>query len=140
MESFYTFDPCQISVIFNGAIICGFADNDFVEISYDVENMFSDHCSIDGQVTRIKNNDKRGTVVLKLNSTSSSNKVLSTMAQVDQKTQTAAGAILIKDQKGETVVTGANCWIAGWPKATIGKEIAVREWRIRVAQLEVFYA
>ena len=140
MQNFMTFDPCQVSVIFNGAIISGFAENDFVDVAFEIENMFTDFCSTDGQVTRIKNSDRRGTITIKLTSTSASNKIMSVMAKADYLTQAAAGAILIKDQKGETLITGANCWIAGWPKATFGREIAVREWRIRVAHLEVFYA
>ena len=81
MQNFITFDPCQVSVIFNGAIISGFAENDFVDVAFESENMFTDFCSTDGQVTRIKNSDRRGTVTIKLNKTSASNKVMSVMAK-----------------------------------------------------------
>jgi hypothetical protein len=70
---------------------------------------------------------------------SPTNKLLSAMYNADMKTPNGMGVgpLLIRDTQGATVFAGAQAWIQGFPKATLGKKVGNKEWQIRVAKLEM---
>ena len=67
--------------------------------------------------------------------------VLDVIAQMQSEASRrhSAGAILVRDTQGATVFAGAQAWIMGWPKMSVGKKIGDKEWKIRVASLEAFH-
>lgn len=136
---FSQYDPNDYSVIFNGIPIEGFAEDDFISIEMASEG-YNDEVGCDGHVVRLKSADERATVTFILKASSPTNKVLSALYQTDRKASGALGVgpLLIRDTQGVTVFAGAQAWICGWPKASLGKRASDREWKIRVAKLEVF--
>ncbi|MEI6806928.1 MAG: phage protein [Myxococcaceae bacterium] len=137
--SFHEYDPHQYSITFNGIPIEGFAEDDFVHIEMATEG-FSDEVGADGHVTRIRSRDQRGSVTFKLKASSPTNKILSALYQADLNAPNGSGvgAVLIRDTQGLSIFAGAQAWIAGMPKTSIGKKLGDVEWKLRVASLEGF--
>jgi hypothetical protein len=137
--SFHEYDPHQYSITFNGIPIEGFAEDDFVHIEM-VTEAFSDEVGADGHVTRIRSRDQRGTITFKLKASSPTNKILSVRYQADLNAPNGSGvgAVLIRDTQGLSIFAGAQAWIVGMPKTSIGKKLGDIEWKLRVASLEGF--
>lgn len=137
--SFHEYDPSQYSITFNGIPIEGFAEDDFVHIEMASEG-FSDDVGADGHVTRIRSRDQRGTVTFKLKGSSPTNKILSALYKADMNAPngTGVGAVLVRDTQGCSVFAGAQAWISGMPKTSLGKKLGDVEWKLRVASLEGF--
>lgn len=137
---FSEYDPNNYSATLNGIPVEGFAEDEYILVEMQTEG-FSDEVGVDGHVVRIRSRDQRGTVTFKLKGTSPTNKLFSAMYQADMNTPNGngVGALLIRDTQGLTVFAGAQAWIAGMPKASMGKRLGDKEWKVRVASLEVFH-
>lgn len=138
--NFHVYDPNEITIVVCGLPIeGGFADDTFVEVDQDSDD-FSDVVGVDGDVTRSKTNDHRGTVTLTLMQSSASNALLSALNNIDKKTSNGAGVgpLLIKDNQGTTLFAAEKSWIAKPPTAGFGKQAGPRAWKIRCADLQRF--
>ena len=140
-HAFAHYDPEEYSVIFNGIPIEGFAKDNYLDIEFDAEG-YQDQIGADGHVVRYKSSDQLATVTFVLMPSSPSNKLLSVMYNADIKSPNGirVGPLLIRNTQGATVLMGSQAWIQKMPKFTLGKEIGVREWIVRVAKLEAFIA
>jgi hypothetical protein len=114
----------------------GFADDDAIEID-EAANLYEDTSGIDNEVTRVRNKDRRATVILRLNATSPTNALLSAMRELDK---TGKGVIpcTIK-ASGTSVYFGQKCWIMKSPKVVYGRSgKKAMEWTLRIAKLDRF--
>ncbi len=137
---FHVYDPNEVSIMVCGIPIeGGFADGTYVEIDQD-SNDFDDIVGTDGDVTRSKTNDRRGTVTITLMQSSEGNALLSALNNIDRKQSNGAGVgpLLIKDNQGTALYAGEKSWISKPPAAPFGKTAGPRAWTIRVADLERF--
>ncbi len=138
-HAFAQYDPDDLSVVFNGIPIEGFAEDDCIDIEFDSDG-YQDQIGADGHVMRYKSCDQRATITFILMATSPSNKLLSAMYNADIKAPNGMGVgpIMIRDTRGVTVFMGTSAWIQKMPKSTLGQKLGNREWKIRVAKLEAF--
>ena len=137
---FHIYDPNEVSIVVCGIPIeGGFADGTFIEVDQDA-NDFDDIVGTDGDVTRSKTNDRRGTITITLMQSSESNALLSALSNVDRSKSNGAGVgpLLIKDNQGTTFFAGEHSWIQKPPAAAFGKTAGPRAWLVRVADLERF--
>lgn len=130
-------DPKSIVMTWNKIDITGIANGTFLEVEY-AEDAFTDEVGADGEVTRIKNADERGSVTFHLGQASETNDLLSAMAIRDRKNSTGYGALLIKDLKGTTLYAADEAWIQKIAKGEHAKGHTNRSWIIRCAKLRVF--
>jgi hypothetical protein len=140
MSDFHVYDPNEVSIVAAGVPVeGGFADGTFVEVDQDSDD-FVDVVGVDGDVTRSKTNDRRGTITITLMQSSQSNAVLSALSNIDRKTGNGAGVgpLLIKDNQGTTLYAAEKSWIAKPPAAGFDKTAGPRAWKIRCADLERF--
>lgn len=133
------YDSNQVQVAFAGVPVQGYADGDFLSISYETD-AFSDVVGTDGDVSRSKTNDRRATVEITLMSTSPTNDLLSAIHLADLNTAGGAGvgALLITDLNGTSLFTCGNAWIAKAPDVTYGREANERTWMLRCDKLIAF--
>jgi Bacteriophage KPP10, Structural protein ORF10 len=132
-----TFDPKDLSVIFGGAIISGFAA-DIVVADYEA-NQIEDDIGADGDVARWVTNDYRATVTLTLLQPSLSNGVLSAFAIADRQSGGQnPQPLVIKDQRGNDLIVAPNAWIRKMPRTVYRKGVEARAWDIRCAFLDLF--
>jgi hypothetical protein len=135
------YDPKLITLQFAGIIVEGYADGSFVEIEEETEG-FEDYSGTDGSVSRSKSSDERGTVTIKLAQTSPTNVLFSSLHQQDKDEPNGAGVgqFLLEDRgNGTTLVRADEAWIMGRPKMDYERAVKEREWKIRLAKMEVKY-
>ena len=133
----YNYDPKAVAVVFNATLIKGFADGDFVSVSYESDKW--EHTSgADGEEIRTKSNDNRATLTLTLMQSSASNAVLSAAYLLDEAGNAGAFPIAITDTTGTSLVTGESAWIKKLPDFNRGKSATTVEWMISIANAKVF--
>jgi len=134
--SLFTFDPKELSIIAGPYIMRGFADN-LVTVAR-TNTAYELVVGADGEGTRVKSNDRSGTITISLQQTSPSNDELSTLALADEATNSGLFPMLIKDNLGTTLFTADTCFIEKFPDAAFGKTVQTREWVIRTDTLLAF--
>lgn len=130
-------DPKSIVMTWNKIDVTGIAGDTFLEVDYN-EDSFTDEVGADGEVTRIKNADERGSVTFTLGQASSTNDLFSAMAIRDRKSSNGYGAMFIKDLKGTTLYKADEAWLTRIAKGTHAKGHQDRTWVLRCAKLQVF--
>jgi len=133
------YDSNQVQVAFAAIPVQGYADGDFLTITYETD-AFSDVAGTDGDVARSKTNDRRATVEIILMSTSPTNDLLSAVHLADINTPGGAGvgAFLVTDLNGTSLFTAGNAWVQKAPDVTYGREANERTWTLRVDSLVAF--
>jgi hypothetical protein len=133
-----TLDPSQCIVIFNGQQLQGFAPGTFVKPSRD-EDAVSKTTGADGEVVRVRNRNRGGSVTVTLLQSSASNDVLSAMANLDENgLPGGVGALLVKDNTGRALYSAEAAWVKKQPDGEHAKEATTREWVIDCAVLAMF--
>jgi len=132
-----TYDPSQVSVIFGGQPITGFADGTFVQLERD-EDAYALSIGIDGEGTRAKSNNKSGKATLTLQQSSPSNDYLTGIAKLDELRNAGVLPLLIKDNSGRTLAMAEKAYIVKLPASEFSREVSEREWIIQTDRLELF--
>lgn len=117
----YTYDPKQVVVTFANQVITGFATGTFITAtrSTDLWDLIG---GSDGEVTRIKSNDRSGLVTMTLQQASASNIFMQTQYALDELSSTGVGPLLVRDfTSASGQVAAANAFIKrlpDWARAT----------------------
>jgi hypothetical protein len=131
------YDSKMVAISFAGIeISSGFAEGSMVTIKKD-SDAFKDVVGVDGEVTRSKQNDERGTVEIMLMQSSEANQLLNQRLALDKATPGGAGvgALQIVDLSGFSLHHAEEAWISAEPEAEYGPEAKERKWVIRCADL-----
>src|SRR3990172_3302697 len=118
-----SYDPAQVTVVFAGIPIEGFADGTFLTAER-ANPMFNTMVGSDGEGARAKSNDTSGSVTLTLMQTSLSNDALSALAALDETSGDGVGPLLIKDGLGRTLIQAESAWLEKPANAEFGREIS----------------
>lgn len=135
--STHTFDPKEVIVTIGGAIIGGYADGEYINLTRR-SDAFSESSGADGDVTRVKSNDKLSDLTLTLAQSSLSNDALSVIAKLDEKSNQGIVPCIIKEVNGTTTIFAGKAWIKKEPDVIYGKDISTRAWAIVLAETESF--
>lgn len=131
-----TESPDDLLFIWGAIKADGFADEDAVEID-EPANLYEDTSGIDNEVTRVKNKDRRATVILRLAATSETNAKISAVRELD-KSGKGCFPCTIK-ASGSSVYFGKRMWLQKNPKVTYGRNgKKVMEYTFRIAKLDRF--
>jgi len=133
----FTYDPASVTVAIGGAIMSGYTDGTFVELSRNSPT-WSQTVGADGLVTRGKTNDRSATLTLTLKQSSPSNDVLSGFLVLDELSNSGVFPVLIKDLSGTSIYFSAQGFITTYPTSTFGKDISDRSWVIFLADCDMF--
>lgn len=129
-----TYNPAQVALVFNGHEISGYADGSFVTVARD-EDAFALTTGSSGEGVRSKSNNKSGTITVTLLQSSGSNAFLSGFAELDELSGGGQGALLVKDNSGDSLHVCESAWIQKVPDAEYGREAGSREWVFRTDNL-----
>ena len=129
------FDFAGVVVTFGPYTLLGGLDS--IKVSR-VEDNWTYHVSSDGTVTRVKNNNRMGQVVLTYGQNAPALDVLSSLAQADEKTGSGKYPIQVRDAGGRSIATATLAWIKKPADAEYGKESTTREWTFDCDQLTHF--
>lgn len=131
-----TFDPKDVILIVDGAIITGYAQDTFIQVDRESDQV-GDDVGAEGDVARWLTNDKRGSITVTLLQTSPSNLILSGLARLDELTGNGIFPVLVKDNRGADLHVAPNGWIKKMPQTTYRAGIEGREWIIRTGNLQM---
>lgn len=137
MADFKNYDPAKVILTLQGNRLLGFMDGTFISAER-TEDAFSLAVGAGGDVTRVRSQDKSGTVTLTLQAASPSNDVLSALAATDELTGLGYGSLIVKDLNGTTLLSASNAWVRKLPVTEFADEASGREWMIDCAELEMF--
>jgi len=132
-----TFDPKSVIVSIGGVPLSGFADGTFLTIDRD-ENAFTKVTGADGTSTRVKSNNRSGSMTLTLKQSSPSNDILSGFAALDEISNSGVVPILIKDLSGNSLYFSATGWIQKYPTSEFSKDISNRAWVLDLVDVDIF--
>lgn len=132
-----TYDPRQVNISVGGVPMQGFADGTFLLIDRD-EDAFTKVTGADGTSTRVKSNNRSGTLTLTLKQSSPSNDVLSGFAALDELSNSGVVPVLVKDNSGTSIYFSATGWVQKFPASEFGKEINNREWILDLVDVDIF--
>lgn len=136
MAQFKNYDPGRIIVIFKGAQIQGYAEGTFVKASR-AEETFKTSAGAGGDIVRVRNRNKMGSVVITLQAASTSNDVLQGFHDIDELTGLGYGSLMIKDLNGLTLINAEKAWVNKPADGEYGAESPNREWTIDCAELSI---
>lgn len=131
-----TYDPSQVTIVFAGIPISGFADGTFLSVEQN-EDSFTLQIGTDGEGTRSKTNNRSGRVTLTLMQSSMANDLLASMHSVDLLSPSGdgIGPLLIKDISGRSMFAAEKAWIVRAPTGEFGREATSRDWVIETDHL-----
>lgn len=136
--SLRTYDPKQVIFTWNGIVITGFAPGTFITAARTTD-LWELIVGADGEATRVKSNDRSGSVTATLQQGSQANDLLMAQLIADEIGNTGVGAILIKDFTGNSFVAGAQAFIKRVPDfARATADESNIEWLFAIATLEIF--
>lgn len=133
----YTYSADEISAIFCGIILGGWADDDCIVIEHEADD-FSDQAGADGLVTRVKTRDPRVNVKFRFVQAAPVNLLLSNLRKMDLllPNGVGVGSLTVRDRQGFSLHQSSSAWIQKAPDVTYGREAGVVEWPIRCANME----
>lgn len=131
-----TYDPKDIILTVAGAIITGYAQDTFVAVDRE-SNQVEDEVGAEGDVARRITNDKRGSITVTILQTSPANLILSGLARVDELSGDGIFPVIVKDNRGNDLHVAPNSWIQKMPNTVYRAGIEAREWVIRTSNLQM---
>ena len=137
------YDPIQVvgswvtvrgsTDILNGTIDPG----DFLTITKDNPRWAREHDRA-GNTTRVKNNNRGGSVTVNLSASSPTNTELSALAVADDVTENIVGALVIRDLNGNTLIEADGAFLEDAPAPSFGSERGARAWTWQCAAIRTF--
>lgn len=137
MADFKNYDPAKVVVSFRGALLVGFMDGTFVTAER-TEDAYAMAVGASGDVARVRNRNRTGSITVTLMQTSPSNDALSAIAAADELSGLGYGQAIIKDLNGTTLVRAVNAWIRKLPAAEHSSDLVGRQWVLDCAELEMY--
>lgn len=132
------YNPKDVIFIFKGRQIKDFVPGSFITASRN-QDMFGDpHIGVNGSGTRIKSNDRSGTVTIRISSSSDDNDTLSAFALLDEKSSAGSGPLLSKDLSGKTIISAEVAYLKKFADAEFSNEVTEREWVFATDNLEMY--
>lgn len=131
-----TYKPEEISLIIDGHIVSGFAEGSIITVERD-EDSFTFVPSTTGGGSRSKNANKAGKITFRLQQTSESNQVMSTLVKNDEDTGEGVVSALVRDNSGNDKHGADEGYITRPAKAEYAKEISNPEWIYQAEELEM---
>lgn len=118
MPKVITFDPKDVTVIYDGLVITGFAEDGMIEAEKNEDNMIP-HVDILGNVSVAINADNTGKVTIPLNYTSPFIKILSDKAN----SHTIAPFSVVNMNENGVDISATQAFVIKPPDIKVSKEI-----------------
>jgi hypothetical protein len=131
------YDPSKVDVVFGVALLGGWGDDNFCELTK-LEESYITHVGADGLVTRIKNLNNLWRCTLTLGQQASQNAVLSAMHLLDLSGNSGPLPFFTRDSLGTTLFASGTAWLVKFPDIVFGKNHAPRQWILDIVDPKVF--
>lgn len=128
--------PEDVTLIFNGQIITGFAEGTFITVERDEDAYFYSP-STSGGGTRVKNANRAGKITVVLQQSSPSNQVFSDALKADEDSNDGISPALVRDNSGTDLHKAESAYVVKRPSSPYAKEISTREYILQCEVLEM---
>lgn len=131
-----THDPSQISIGFAGRQISSGRADEFCTTAYN-EPLYTTVASPDGEIVRVKSNNRSAKITLTLKSTSSGHKLMTQLLAIGQLSVNGSdiGEFQLRDRNGGLVEHAEKAWISKAPDNANGKDVSDRAWELECSYL-----
>lgn len=131
------YDPKEVTMIYAGQIMEGFAEGTFISIE---RNEDSANLSVgaQGDGTRTISNNRSGRITLTLQQTSPSNATLSAQHSAMELAGAGIATAILKDNGGNDLANAAKAWPVKPATMAYAAESSNREWILETDNLEMF--
>jgi hypothetical protein len=132
-----THNSNEISSSFAGrSFATGRAEGDFCTTEYTKE-LHTLKVGADGEVTRVRSNDRSAKITLKFMSTSDGHKLMLQLYLIALNSPNGQdiGTFQLRDRNGGLVEHAEEAWIAKAPANAFGADVGEREWELHCAEL-----
>lgn len=128
-------DPAEVIFNVGGRDISGYALGTFIEVDRN-KDAFTTVVGSDGEVTRVKSQDRSGTFKCMLQQASPSNDYFSSLATSDEQSSKGVVPILLKDMNGNTIAQCKQGWVKKKAKTDFADTAENREWIFETGSLQ----
>lgn len=129
-----TLDPKKVIITVAGVPITGYSKSSFVKIERE-EDSFKKETGADGLTTRVKSNNRSGTITITLQQSSISNSLLSKINRLDEQSASMVVPVTVTDLSGLSSSFSATGWVRKPADQEWGAEAKERQWMIDCADL-----
>ena len=136
MADFKNYDPGKVFVSFQGIQVTGYAEGTFVSVER-AEDAFEMAVGSGGDVTRVRNRNRCGSVTVTLMAESPTNDLLTAVAKSDELFGDGYGAVMVKDGNGTSIYAASTAWIRKMPTSEYADGASTREWTFDCAELDM---
>lgn len=136
MSLFTNYDPARVVFTFSGILVQGFMEGTFISVER-AEDAFTPSVGAAGDVTRVRNRNRTGSITVTLQAASPSNDQLSTIARIDELFGQGVKPSMVKDLNGTTLIQASNSWIRKIPQWQAAKDASGVEWVFDCAELNM---
>lgn len=134
----HQYDPKEVSLIFGGALITGYAEGSFINVEYNGD-LFTLQVGTDGEATRSKSNNNSARVTVTLMPGATGNALLNAAFQADKAGGAGAVPLAITDPSTASVFGAEGAWVTKDPGRDFQTEGQPIEWVIETDNLQSFY-
>ena len=138
IETVKVFDPANLFVSWGPVLFKGWAAGTKLTLTPQSDDT-SDESGGDGEVTVIKLNDTRVTVVCTLSQMSDTNTQLTNYRRIGRKSPNMAGAIFpftVEDLNGNALYEAPHAWIMKMVERTFADTPQAMQWTFRCAHMD----
>lgn len=132
-----TYDPKLVLLNLGEVFFSGFAPGTMIRVSRD-QDSFTKVAGSDGEVARVRNRNRSGSVTVTLLQTSQCNDRCSALLAADELFGTGVRPLRLVDASGTTVIAADRAWIRKPADPEFADSLSNREWTIDCADLESF--
>ena len=132
MNEVRVYNPKDVTVIYDGMVITGFAEDSMIKAEKNEDNMLP-HVGVLGEVSVAINADNTGKITISLASTSPFIKILADKARAN----TIAPLSVVNMNKYGVNVGGTQAFIIKAPDVTIAKEVESQDIEFFVADYSI---
>lgn len=132
------YNPKDGILIFKGRQIKDFVAGSFITASRNQDTFGDPHIGLNGSGTRVKSNDRSGTVTIHIPSSSGDNDTLTDFALLDEKSDSGSGPLLYKDLSGKTFFSAEVAYLKKIADAEFSNEVTEREWVFATDDLKMY--
>ncbi len=125
----------QVIVTWGPFLLTGFAPGDAIQIVRNADGWTTQR-GIGGEVARSRMGDDGARITLSFLQTAAINAFLSAAYRTDRLNRDQIFPIMVKDNSGNSLHVGEECWIAKPPDSTYAEEAGSRDWIFEVAHME----
>lgn len=144
MTDLRTYDPLKVvgswsttSTLGTIDILDGAIDGDFASITRDNARWTREHDRA-GNSTRVRNNNRGGTISVTIDASSPTNARLSRAVQEDDLGESVVGTLLLRDLNGDTIIEADGAFVEDIPDLSFGNSSGTRVWVFQCANIRKF--